>query len=551
MEGQRVGSLVSRTAHLGGLIQKTIRRDRRVRRLHLADERLEGGARTAPITFDARRPAHRRTLPAREVPHRSLAEHRDETLHRVRDALSTAGILIATRRDEITGATVIGVRSTDWDNAMNSIAAQLPGLLIGFAAPGVGPSLRQYTRVGNAQSRPRRATACIVDPAVTVHEGRVIARHGFETGLLLERWDHDEESGWYITRAWNPTTRVLRDVDFTLNGVAPADSALALPPLTEITAPIDVVYTWVDGTDPHWLERKRRAIEAWSGGEMTEDAAADLRFVDHDELRYSLRSLERYAPWVRHVYIVTDGQRPAWLRTDHPRLSVVDHRDIFPDHSVLPTYNSHAIEACLHRIDGLSEHFLYFNDDVFLSSPVGPGVFFHANGLASMYLSRAQVAPGEPEPGEPASDSAGKNARRMVLESHGVRVGRKLFHTAFALQRSVSQEIEQRWPEEISRTRASRLRRISDVTLSGALHQAYALASSRAVVRGIRYRYVNVGAASAQWRLESLMRDRDDLQTFCLNESDPDLPFDTIDRMVRGFLARRFPDASSFELPGA
>ena len=256
---------------------------------------------------------------------------------------------------------------------------------------------------------------------------------------------------------------------------------------------------------------------------MSDDAAADLRFIAHDELRHSLRSLEQYAPWVRHVYIVTDRQRPEWLRNDDPWVTVVDHTEIAPPGTALPTFNSQAIEANLHRIDGLSENFLYFNDDVFLSSPVSPELFFSPNGIASMYLSRAKVANGAPVLGEPASDSAGKNARAIVDEVCGRRVARKLFHTPFPLRRSVSFEIENRWPDVVQKTRQSSFRHLEDVTLSGALHMNYAYATGRAVTRGIRYRYVNIGSESCAKKLDSLLQDRHVLQTFCLNEASQEL----------------------------
>ncbi|MGP5258911.1 Stealth CR1 domain-containing protein [Brachybacterium paraconglomeratum] len=319
------------------------------------------------------------------------------------------------------------------------------------------------------------------------------------------------------------------------------------PHLMQVTFPIDAVFTWVDGTDPAWLERKRAALEQNLGHPMPEAAADDLRFVGHDELRHSLRSLEQYAPWIRHVYLVTDGQRPDWLREDSEWVTVVDHRDIAPPGTVLPTFNSQAIEANLHRIDGLSEHFLYFNDDMFLSSPVQPELFFHANGLASMFLSRAQVAPGEPVEGEPAPDAAGKNARRLVQEVSGRRLSRKLFHAPYALRRSVSYEIEERWPEIIQRTRDSQFRRLEDVTLAGGLHLNYAYATARAVTRGIRYRYVGIGEQTAAAELRRLIADRDTLQTFCLNDAVQELSSEIVDQQVRAFLDERFPDMGSFE----
>uniref|UniRef100_A0A1I8IGI1 Stealth_CR2 domain-containing protein n=1 Tax=Macrostomum lignano TaxID=282301 RepID=A0A1I8IGI1_9PLAT len=100
------------------------------------------------------------------------------------------------------------------------------------------------------------------------------------------------------------------------------------------------------------------------------------RFEDNNELKYSLRSLTKFAPWIRKVYLVTNGQVPNWLNLTNPRLTLITHEEIFPNKSHLPTFNAPAIETHLHRIPGLSDHFLYFNDDVFLTKPVHPHDFY-------------------------------------------------------------------------------------------------------------------------------------------------------------------------------
>ncbi|MGH8881424.1 MAG: stealth family protein, partial [Stackebrandtia sp.] len=134
-----------------------------------------------------------------------------------------------------------------------------------------------------------------------------------------------------------------------------------------LAGPIDVVYTWVDSECPDWQARYRR--HRGDGADLRSSDNAE-RFVNRDELRHSLRSVWMFAPFVRNIYIVTDDQHPEWLLPGDDRVRVVSHREIFPDPSVLPTFNSHAIEANLHRIPGLSENFLYFNDDVFLGRDV-------------------------------------------------------------------------------------------------------------------------------------------------------------------------------------
>jgi len=118
----------------------------------------------------------------------------------------------------------------------------------------------------------------------------------------------------------------------------------------------------------------------------SEDISAS-RFEDNDELRYSLRSVEKHAPWVRHIFIVTNGQIPSWLNLDDERITVVTHSDIFVNKSHLPTFSSPAIESHLHRIPGLSEWFIYMNDDVLFGRDVWPDDFVTASGAQKVYLT--------------------------------------------------------------------------------------------------------------------------------------------------------------------
>ncbi|XP_078423787.1 N-acetylglucosamine-1-phosphotransferase subunits alpha/beta isoform X3 [Cetorhinus maximus] len=118
-----------------------------------------------------------------------------------------------------------------------------------------------------------------------------------------------------------------------------------------------------------------------------DDDISSSRFEDNEELRYSLRSVERYAPWIRHVFIVTNGQIPSWLNLDNPRVTIVTHQEIFRNVSHLPTFSSPAIETHLHRIPGLSQKFIYLNDDVMFGKEVWPDDFYsHSNGQ-KVYLT--------------------------------------------------------------------------------------------------------------------------------------------------------------------
>lgn len=138
--------------------------------------------------------------------------------------------------------------------------------------------------------------------------------------------------------------------------------------------PIDFVVTWVDGSDSVWLSEKEKYKN--EGGIKTEvDANGKCRYREWDNFRYWFRAVEKYAPWVRNIYLVTCGHVPEWINAAAPKLKIVHHENFIPKR-YLPTFNCNPIELNLHRIEGLSEYFVYFNDDVFLTRSVQPEDFF-------------------------------------------------------------------------------------------------------------------------------------------------------------------------------
>ena len=147
--------------------------------------------------------------------------------------------------------------------------------------------------------------------------------------------------------------------------------------------PIDVVYLWVDGNDKKFKLLKNKYLrEFYQDADKYIDDTEEQIFRDQDELKYSLRSLEKNAPWVNHVYIVTPlGQKPKWLNTKNKKITIIPQEDILPKDAG-PIFNSCAVETCLANIPGLSEHFLLANDDMFFNKPVMPYYFFDKNGCA-------------------------------------------------------------------------------------------------------------------------------------------------------------------------
>lgn len=142
---------------------------------------------------------------------------------------------------------------------------------------------------------------------------------------------------------------------------------------------IDIVVLWVDGNDPEWRKQKDFYVQQCRASKEKAYEASDQRFRDWDQLRYWFRGIEKNAPWVNKIHFVTWGHLPKWLNTAHPKLHIVKHEDIIPS-EYLPVFSSHAIEIFINKIEGLSEQFIYFNDDMFLISPTEETHFFQ-NGL--------------------------------------------------------------------------------------------------------------------------------------------------------------------------
>ncbi len=150
--------------------------------------------------------------------------------------------------------------------------------------------------------------------------------------------------------------------------------------------PIDFVILWVDGNDPAWVEEMLEYR-----GDRANYANKTNRFRDWGTLQYWFRGVEKYAPWVNNVYFITWGHLPEWLNVNHPKLKIINHKDYIPS-EYLPTFNSNTIELNLHRLEGLSEHFVLFNDDVFLLDSVKPDDFF-VNGQPRDEFANTAIVP--------------------------------------------------------------------------------------------------------------------------------------------------------------
>jgi hypothetical protein len=288
---------------------------------------------------------------------------------------------------------------------------------------------------------------------------------------------------------------------------------------------------------------------------LNADSICPSRFSDHGELRYALRALDQFAPWVRKIFLVTNGQVPDWLDCSSDRVTIVCHDELFPDRNDLPTFNSHAIELHLHRIPGLSEHYLYFNDDVFLGSPVAPDDFNSPLTGQRIYFEDWGM------PFFTDGSTLGRaltRTQQLLNARYGEnRKWRAIAHTPQIYKRSILQEVEGIWAEDFRRTSRNRFRAADDVALRVLYYHV--------LVEDKRYRcfpttakepatyvFFRLGAnpKRARQRLGEIVELRP--KFFCLNDDlgadeSPEAAATSLE--LASFLEAYFPNPSRFEKP--
>ena len=315
---------------------------------------------------------------------------------------------------------------------------------------------------------------------------------------------------------------------------------------------IDIVYTWVDGEDPGWRRARDEHLAAL-GGEpgLHESAFATSRYRNRDELRYSLRSVQTFADFVRRIFIVTAGQVPPWLDTAHEKISLVSHLDIFSDPAALPTFNSHAIESRLHHIDGLAEHYLYMNDDFLFCRKVLPETFFRRDGNSRIFYSPAGTVSGDPpRSSDPPADRAAKNNRALLRERFEVDTMRKLRHAPYPQVKRILHDLERVFPSAFDATMHHRFRHPRDISVPSSLYHHYAELTGRAVPAELDTLYFDVANPGDLAKLGAypLLHESRRPVVLCVNEVEaPDAGGARRDRVVANVLRTCFPYPSDFE----
>lgn len=317
-----------------------------------------------------------------------------------------------------------------------------------------------------------------------------------------------------------------------------------LGPLTPDSQPVDLVYTWVDGNDPKWRQVRNETVLKQIEP-LPEGSSSQNRFRDRNELKYSLRSVQRFAPFVNHIYIVTFGQKPSWLKP-HPKITIVDHEEIFPNKADLPTFNSQAIEANIHRIPNLNERFIYFNDDFLLGNDVTMGDFFDDSGKIKVLFSSFTTPKGSVLATDSGFRCAWKSTNRFLDTLYNPIKRKAIKHSPYALRKSHMQSIEKSYAPLFKKVSSHPFRNARDYVLTNGLIQYIAFHEEQATSAEIDNMTVHFGddLVKNQKRLDKVAATSP--HTYCIQDTG-EATNEILDKQLEVFFETYYPDMAPWE----
>lgn len=300
--------------------------------------------------------------------------------------------------------------------------------------------------------------------------------------------------------------------------------------------PIDIVYTWVNKDDPEWQE-------LWDKTFPDKNLDYD-RYSSKDELKYSLRSIEKFAPWFNKIFIVSNCKRPDWLK-ENKNITWVEHNQIIKEDN-LPTFSSHAIESSLHNIEELSEKFIYFNDDMFLNQPCYYLDFFDELGRSISYFEPyGMVTAYNPNINNVDYLIASKNSQKILSEINPLYPALNLHkHVPYALSKRTLFEIEKKENLIISNTRKNKLRSITDVNLTSFLYHHYAQINGKGITSDCSDLIVRPENISKLLNRRNIVK----YKFLCFNDGNGSSMDKEYINKYYEFCNTRFPAPSSFEV---
>ena len=336
--------------------------------------------------------------------------------------------------------------------------------------------------------------------------------------------------------------------------------------------PIDFVITWVDGNDKKWLQKK---IE-YSTQKYTEKTdTRKRRFRDWNNLRFLFRGISECTPWVNHVYLVTPGQTPDWLNTDYHKITVINQDDMFEDKSLLPTFNNCAVELLFHKIPGLSEQFVYINDDMFLLKKTPPTDFFK-NGFPCATIAFSPTLANFTDDGKGVygidtmntrivgkhfkkNEIIKKNWRKYFDPRNGREIikticcmpffalaGFNEMHTAYSYLKSTYYEVWNAEPVELAESCKTKFRGEFSINHHAMRYWQMAKGTISIRRRSFSKMFDVYRCGDERGAINCILKGRPNM--ICINDNvENDADFDKIVRRVNRAFKKRFPDKCEFE----
>ncbi len=332
--------------------------------------------------------------------------------------------------------------------------------------------------------------------------------------------------------------------------------------------PIDFVIPWVNGNDIEWQKERAKYSN------KKEEEFNPVRYRDWENLKYWFRAVEKYAPWVNKVYFITCGHLPEWLNIDNPKLVVVNHKDYIPE-KYLPTFSSHPIELNMHRIKGLSERFVYFNDDMFLVGKAKKEDFFKngkpcdtallnvhcPNDSESIYdiqINNVRIINSHFDMKKYMRENKTKwfnlkyglmtNMQNLVFSRCNRYPGFQPLHVCDAFLKSTFEEVWEKEYEKLDTTCSHKFRDWHDVNQW--LMKDWQIASDNFYPsnKSKTSKVVYLSIMSLDKRIKAVKKALFGNKTIhlCINDGDMD-DFDTTKEAINALFDKKFPDKSSFE----
>ena len=223
--------------------------------------------------------------------------------------------------------------------------------------------------------------------------------------------------------------------------------------------PIDAVITWVDGYDHEWQKERMKYKKITNEHNLWNMSNSNIRFNDNNELYYCISSIIKYLPWINKIYLVTMyPQKPKYINKFSKKLQIIYHHQIYNDKSVLPIFNSQSIETQIHNIPGLSEHFIYLNDDTFICKPLHRDFFFTKTGDIIFYKRKL-------------INKYNKNIHNLLIKNKFPILKSFPLHQAIPLRKSYFKKAWEIYPFELYNTSRQKFRELDGIWIIGLIYQ--------------------------------------------------------------------------------